>query len=343
MPDFSAFYSYQKDIQTLTREGFITKNVIDTFFKAKKFAQYARQRERVVEQEGSLALTWPINVGSSPNTTTFDGDDDLPISSMDGNLLRASLKWARYTDALSIPLTQLSDNNGSKEAVANLLDVQLDIMKMSLLDRIASDLILNTQAIDPKGLNGLAEAVDDGTVAPYYANLSRSTLGTRWQANTNYVIPVASAANLTANIHTLDLQASQDGSRPDAYFTNLLLFGQLIQSLFPQDRYMQPEMARAAGGNDYVFNGNPVFLDTAIPTGVASPSSSPPSGTNSGGLMYGINSTYFKLVVNPSYNFELMDWQIGQNNLTLFTRILWFANMAILKPSSNWVLWAQSF
>jgi hypothetical protein len=341
--DLSSFYSYQQALQVLTREGFITKSVIDTYFKAKKFAQYLRQRDRVVEEKGSLALTWPINVGSSPNTTTFDGDDDLPIASLQGNLYRPSLKWARYTDALSIPLTELSDNNGSKEAIANLLDVQLDITKMSLLDRISTDMVVNTNAIDPKGLNGLAEAIDDGTVAPYYANLSRAALGAQWKSQTNYVIPVASSANLTAQFHTLDLQASQDGSRPDAYFANLLVFGQLIQSLFPQDRYLQPEMARTAGGNDYVFNGNPFFLDTAVPTGVVSPSSSPPSGTNSGGIIYGVNSTYMKLVVNPAFNFEVMDWQIGQNNLTLFTRLLWFANLADLKPSAHWVAWAQSF
>lgn len=343
MPDLSSNYTYLNNLQALTREGFVTTNVVDTYFKAKKVAQYLRQRERVVDKIGSLALTWPINVASSPNTQTFDGDDDLSIQSFEGNILRPAVKWGRYTDALSIPLTQLADNNGSKEALANILDVQLELVKMSLLDRISSDMILNTNAIDPKGLNGLAEGVDDGTVAPMYGNLSRAQLGSRWQSQVNYVIPVASSANLTANLHTLDLQASLDGSRPDAYFANLLVFGQLIQSLFPQDRYAQPEFARTAGGNDYIFNGNPFFIDSSVPTGVASPSSSPPSGNNSGGFIYGLNSTYLKLVIHPDYNFKVMEWQMGQNNLSLFTRLVWFANLTILKPSAHWVAWVQGF
>jgi hypothetical protein len=343
MADISSQYIYLNAFQSLTREGFVTRKIIDTVFKAKKFYQYLRTRGMVDDVKGTAALTWPINIGQSPNTTTFDGDDNLPISTMNGNIVRPALGWRRYTDALAIPLTDVFDNNDSPEAIANLLDVQLDITKMSLVDKISSDTVTNTTAINPKGLQGLAEGIDDGTVAPTYAGFSRAQLGAKWKSQVNYSIANGTSANLIANLHTLDLQASVDGSRPDAYFANIAAFGGLIQSLFPQDRYVQPELARTAGGNDLVFNGNPLFLDNAIPTGIATPGTPPGSGNNSGGYMYGINSTYLKLVVNPNVNFITLDWQIGQNNLVIFTRILWFANMVVLKPAAHWAAWLQNY
>lgn len=343
MADYSSQYVYLNAFQTLTREGFVTKKVIDTVFKAKKFFQYARSRSIIDDVRGTAGLTWPINIGTSPNTTTFDGDDDLPIATLNGNIVRPALGWKRYTDALAIPLTDVFDNNDSPEAIANLLDVQLDITKMSLIDRISTDIISNTAALNPKGLDGLGEAIDDGTVAPTYAGFNRSALGSKWKSQVNYSIANGTSANLIANLHTLDLQASTDGSRPDAYFANILAFGGLIQSLFPQDRYNQPELARTSGGNDLIFNGNPLFIDNAIPTGIATPGTPPGSGSNSGGYIYGINSTYLKLVINPSVNFITMDWQIGQNNLVIFTRILWFANLVVLKPSAHFVAWIQNF
>lgn len=343
MADVSQQYIYLNAFQALTREGFVTKKVIDTLFKAKKFYQYMKMRGMVDDVKGTAGLTWPINIGSSPNTRTFDGDDNLPIATMNGNIVRPALGWRRYTDALAIPLTDVFDNNGSPEAIANLLDVQLDITKMSLVDRIATDIITNTTAINPKGLTGLAEAIDDGTVAPTYAGMSRAQLGAKWKSQVNYSIANGTSANIVANLHTLDLQASVDGSRPDAYFANIAAFGGLIQSLFPQDRYVQPELARTAGGNDLIFNGNPLFIDNALPTGIATPGTPPGSGSNSGGYIYGINSTYAKLVVNPAVNMICLDWQIGQNNLVIFTRILWFANLVILKPSAHWVAWVQNY
>ena len=341
MANLAAIYNYLNTFQSLTREQIITRKVIDTVFRSNKSFQYLRTKGMYDDVRGGAALTWMINVGTSPNTTTFDGDDTLPIASMNGNVLRASVPWKRYTDALSVPVTDIADNNGSDEAVANLLDVQLDVTKASLIDKISYDWLANTPSLNPKGLDGLAASVDDGTVAPTYAGFSRAQLGAKWKANVNYSIASGTSANFLANMHTLDLQASVDGQRPDFYFTNTLLFGSLIQSLFPQDSYLQPEMARAAGGNDLIFNGNPVFLDQHVPTGVPTPGVAPGTGVNSGGFLYGANSTYLRCVVNPDVNFALLDWALGQNNLVLFTRILWFANIVNLKPSAHWVMWAQ--
>lgn len=339
MANLAGSYLFGNPLQALTREAIVTDAVIDHNYKSCKFAQYLRQKGMVDDKRGGAALTWNNNFGGSPNTVTYQGDDALPINSMNGNLQRAGLGWKGYADALVLPVDDILDNEDSPEAIASIVETQLAITKMSMVDKFATDVITNTSAINPKGINGLAEAIDDGTVSTTYAGLSRSVYGTRWKSITSYT--VLSTANLLNTIHATDIACSIDAQRPDAYFTGPLLFGTLIESLTPQDAYIQPEMARAAGGNDLIFNGNPVFIDNHVPSGVVTPGTAPGSGQNSGGLFYLINSAYLKLVINPKANFATSDWQVAQGNATVFVRILLRANMVNLKPSAQGVVWIQ--
>jgi hypothetical protein len=334
--DYSRSYLFGNPLQALTREGVISDVIFDQYFKSNKLTQYLLQKGMVDDKRGSAALTWINNFGASPNTVAYDGDDPLPINSLTNNLQRAALPWRSYADALVLPINDILDNEDSPEAIASLVEGQLDITKMSIVDKIATDVIQNTPSINPKGLDGLAEAVDNGTVASTYAGIGRTQYSTRWQSTVNYA--VSSSVSILNTIHSLDLQASIDNQRPDAYFTNILMFGSIIESLFPQDAYIQPEMARAAGGNDLIFNGNPLFIDNHMPTGVASP-----AGTaGSYGQFYGLNSTYLRFVINPKAKFSVTDWIAAQNNATVFVRIFFRGNLVVLKPAAHFTFFYQN-
>lgn len=336
MADYSRSYLFGNPLQALTREGVISDVIFDQYFKSNKLTQYLLQKGMVDDKRGSAALTWINNFGASPNTVAYDGDDPLPINSLTNNLQRAALPWRSYADALVLPINDILDNEDSPEAIASLVEGQLDITKMSIVDKIAGDVIANTPSINPKGLDGLAEAVDNGTVASTYAGIGRTQFSTRWQSTVNYA--VSSATSILNTIHSLDLQASIDNQRPDAYFTNILMFGNIIESLFPQDAYIQPEMARAAGGNDLIFNGNPLFIDNHMPTGVASPAGT--AGTY--GQFYGLNSTYLRFVINPKAKFSVTDWIAAQNNATVFVRIFFRGNLVVLKPAAHFTFFYQN-
>jgi hypothetical protein len=338
--DIASQYQFFNTLQALTREGFITSNVIDTVFKDAKFFAWLRQKDRVVEDRGGMALTWPINVGRSPNTQAFWGVQPLNTFSMNTNIIRAALNWRAYADALVMATTDLALNNGSPEAVANIVDVQLGVVKSSLTEKLSEDVLTNTQAANPLEFNGLAEAVDNGTVAASYAGINRNTYPLNWQSVVNYAVP--STASILNTIHSLDIQASIAGERPDTYFSTPTLFATTVEGLFSIDRYQQPEMARAAGGYDLIFNGKPLYIDQYLPTGVAVPTGvTPPSGTNAGGYFYGLNSSYAKLVCHPDFNFAMDEWMQAQSNASYFARMYFFGNLAILKPSSNFVAWVQ--
>jgi hypothetical protein len=294
---------------------------------------YLFQRDMVRYVKGGAALTWVNNFGRSPNTIAFDGADTLPVNSLAGNLIRASLPWRGYADALVLNVTDLVDNEGSNEAIMGMVEAQLDITRMSMLDQMSQDVITNTVSINPRGFDGVAEALDNGTVAPSYANVTRATYGVKWNAQVNYNVSGTVSANLLPTLHQLDINASIDNSRPDGYFCNRSIFAQLIEGLFAQDAYIQPDMARTAGGNDYLFNGNPLFIDNHFETNTSSPTTS-----SLGGFIRGVNSSFIKMAINPKLNFHETDWIAAQSNATMFTRILWRGNLVVPKPQAHWAL-----
>lgn len=334
MADYSSSYVYLNTLQAIVREGFVTKAIVDTFFKSQRFFQEIRDLTDTVN--GSLALTWPINIGKSSNTIAFTGGTTLPANTLD-SFVRPSLPWKYYADALGLNVTDLQQAD-SPEAIASLVDSQLDVVKMSIADRLAGDFITSKQATHPLELNGLAEAVDDGTVSPSYAGISRTTYPT-FKAVANYGI--LTAANLIQALYAEALLASIDGHRPNFYATTQLNFSKMQNELTPLDRYNQPDMQRTAGGYDVIFNGSPVVWDPHIPSGVASPGTAPGTGVNAGGLFYGINRTTLKYVCDPKMNFHLGDWLISTTSAQVIARILHASNLTVLRPSSNMVAWVQ--
>src|SRR5580704_6252536 len=334
MSDYSSSYAYLNTLQTLVREGFVTKAIVDTFFTSERFFQEIR--DLTDTQNGALALTWPVNIGKSSNTIAFSGGQGLPANSLD-SFVRASLGWKYYADALALNVTDLQQAD-SPEAIASLVDSQLDIVKMSLADRLAGDFITSTQAVYPLQLNGLAEAIDDGTVATTYANVSRTTYPT-WKAIVNY--DVLTSVNLINTLYGLDLQASQDGHRPNFYATTRLAYATIQDTLMALDVYNQPDMARTTGGHDLIFNGTPVVWDPHIPTGVATVYTGSAPNPNSGGYFYMINRSTLKYVVDPKMNFTVSDWLISTTTAQVIARILHASNLVVLRPPSNAVAWIQ--
>ncbi len=335
MASFASSYNFTNALNALNRDHSLTDYVIDTFFDSQKALNFMRQREMVEVIKGGLAATWNINVGSSPNTQWYAGDQDLPIASMNNNIYGAALDWKFLDDALVVLLTDTVINDGSPDAVANMVETQLDITKMSSLNNIASSWITNSKSLNPLALDGLRGSIDNGTVETSYAGIpttSSGAVGTLWQGKVNYN---PSGGSLLGYMQTQDIAAQVDNSRPDFYVTNRLSYGGIVGALTSLDRYIQPDLARTTGSTDLSFNSAPLFIDSHVPTGIVSPS----SGTGSGGLIYGLNSRYLKMVILDGMNFEIEEWQKAQTNNTYFTRIHFGGNVVNLKPSAHWVLW----
>ncbi len=332
-PGFAAAFNFTNTLNSMNRDHSLTDYVIDLVFQSMKGLDFLRQREMVEEVSGGLAATWMVNVGKSPNTVWYAGDQDLPIGSLNNNVYTAALDWKFLDDALTVLFTDILMNDGSPDAVANYVMAQLDITKMSAIQALATAWINNNFQINPLAVDGLVGSIDNGTVVPTYAGIpvTAGAVGSLWGAATQVNYNITSA--ILANFQTLDIAAQIDNQRPDFYMTNRLNYGAIIGLLTTLDRYIQPDLARTTGSVDLSFNSGPLFIDSNVPTGVVSPS----TGTGSYGAFYGLNSRYLKLVFLKGGNFEVEDWAKAQTNNTYFTRIHAALNLINLKPPAHWV------
>jgi hypothetical protein len=340
MPAYAT--NYTTTLQSMTRQRVVSDKVVDTVFKAIKVLQWLRSKNLTVTVKGGLYLQQPINVSASPNTQTFDGADVTNLASMNTNVVTAAWDYKKYIDSLVVLDTDLLLTDGSPDAVANYVDVQVDVVKMSVMRKLNIDIMQNTQSIDPKGINGVKEAVDDGTINLNYGGISRTTYSAQWKSQTNYtILSVANGGAPLTSISSLDALVQIDAERPDAYFTTPLNWATIRSNLYSQDHFIQPDMARAIGGWDLMLNGNPLYIDNYIQTGIATPGTAPGAGANSGGFLYLLNSTYFKWVVDADWDFELTEWQRPVNQMEYITHIKFAGNMICVKPSSQAVAWIQ--
>ncbi len=339
-PSFATTYNFTNTLNSLNRDHSLTDYVIDLVFQSMKGLNLLRQREMVEEIEGGLAATWTVNVGKSPNTVWYAGDQDLPIASLNNNVYTAALDWKFLDDALVVLFTDILMNDGSPDAVANYVAAQLDITKMSAVQALATAWITNNFQINPLAVDGLQGSIDNGTVVPTYAGIpvTAGAVGSLWGAATTVNYNITNVSFLP-NIQTLDIAAQIDNSRPDFYMTNRLVYGGVVSQLTQLDRYIQPDLARTTGQVDLSFNSGPLFIDSNVPTGVVSPA----TGAGSGGIMFGCNSRYLKLVVLKGAYFEIEEWQKAQQNNTYFTRIHFGGNIVNLKPPSHWQAWISGF
>lgn len=333
-PSFASTYNFTNTLNSLNRDHSLTDYVIDLVFQSMKGLDFLRQKEMVEEVKGGTAITWTVNVGKSPNTVWYAGDQDLPIAGMNSNIYTAALDWKFLDDALVVLFTDILMNDGSPDAVANYVMAQMDITKMSSVQALATAWINNTFLNNPLAVDGLAGSIDNGTVVPTYAGIpiTAGAVGNLWGCATQTNYNITTSSFLSA-LQTLDIAAQIDASRPDFYMTNRLNYGATIAQLTSLDRYMQPDLARTTGSVDLSFNSGPLFIDSNVPTGVVSPS----TGTGSFGAFYGLNSRYLKLVVLSGAYFDTEDWQKAQQNNTYFTRLHFGGNLVNLKPPAHWV------
>ena len=94
---FAAGYNFTNTLNSMNRDHSLTDYIIDLVFESMKGLDFMRQREMVEEVSGGLAGTWMVNVGKSPNTVWYQGDQDLPIASLNNNVYTALTPKAGVT------------------------------------------------------------------------------------------------------------------------------------------------------------------------------------------------------------------------------------------------------
>lgn len=319
-------------ISTISRQ-YVLPDFIDEVYKSSPLIRRLYKSNRVTLQ-GGTQIEQGLLTARLASGGAYSGYDILDAAPSD-SLRTAAWDWKQYNKPVTVDgLTVIKVN--SPDAVADYIRTYFDQAKMDMQADLAYDLWNNvvpegsgTPAApnNPKGLNGIRGAIDDGTVQDVYAGIGR-TANTWWKAQRDGATSVMTLSAL--NSFQGKCLRGQYGptaiySRRDMYN---IYWGKIATSTptyqIPITSAIDDEVAVQAGFTNLYFNNIPWMVDDYIFDG---------ADTTHSAVVF-LDESMAKLVVNSARNFEMTDFQQPVDQDAMTARI-YFAGNFILKSTNT--------
>jgi hypothetical protein len=256
-----------------------------------------------------VPLMWTTFVAGGP----YSGFDLLDVSPSD-TIKNAAFDLKQYYVPVSIDAGSIIRSN-SPEAVVNLIGQMFAQAEAQMADNLGAGVWSNGS--NPKAIDGVVEAVDNGAIATTYGGLSRST-NTFWNSQVATATPPLSFTQLQAVFGN----CTEGGRRPTIIITTQQIYN-IIWSLsatnttgyptqsFPAQAGGEDSQLAQAGFSNILFNGTPILVDSHCPA------------TN----LYLLNEEYMYLYVNAQRDFYLKDFIEPVNQDAYTSNIYWAGNL----------------
>jgi len=331
------FQAYEKD------------TVYDTIFDNSPFYGRLFNTNMVEDKNGGSFIQETFSTSTSPNTMWYTPNQQWNYSE-DQGYVNGGVSWCYIRDAVQIAGTELISNEASDFAIASMLQTRIDKCKLSIADKIAYAAFVNNpypggtnsdgSVGNPAALEGLVCAVDNGVLSANVANVSRASYPS-FNAPCNY------NANINLNLlTTMETQYAAawagNTSTPDMVLSNLPAFVSYWSQLQPTERYytnvndLQDQGYHTTTAQTLAFGSAPWFVDKKCPTGVIQPGTT----TGSGGFIYILNTSTFKVFIHPERKFALQNWIVDVNGDIFYCNILGAIGMMCIDPRRNSAIWA---
>jgi len=221
---------YTNNIQVTTKTDPL-KGVIDTVLGTN--VALTRILGAAKPWKGGLPMKQTIKYASNNNVTYFSGGDLLPTGDVD-NHTTIEFDPAFVTNHLVIFNTEKTLNESTGGSFNNLVDMKMEDAAIEMANQLGTDFY--TGLGTGKTLNGLANIIDDGTVAATYGGKSRATY-TTLQAT---VLPATTNKLTLAEMDELHDAVSSGSRKPTIIFTTKAIFSLYSALLSEKERYMIP-------------------------------------------------------------------------------------------------------
>ena len=263
---------------------------------------------------------WGANVNKLSWTAGFEAS---PIKNP---TVVAQWNMAGYVVAIDtlLPEWSMMQGAGSEYAVIDTIKARFTDFYMELIDTIDTKILGYASSSDE--MNGLQDAIDDGTTVATYGGLSRSTYS-------NWAAPKYDASSVSFSnawqyvIYYLDkYKANIPGDVPNIVLCSYGVFHKIATSLTSMERIVtatpdEVDLTRGIGiqvlniGGTYIIPLQKITDDTA----------------------YFCNFKYWEMAVNPDLFFALTDTVslIPVNVLGWRTAILFAGNLVCYRPRYN--------
>ena len=312
-------------VNSLSRR-WIQPQVTDNVYNSNALTfRLLRRRKKMFE--GGFQIECPLAWSHFAAGGYYSGFDLLDVTPSD-TVKNAAFDFKMLDVPVSIDGATLIRIN-SPEAVVNFVGQYFAQAITEAKDLLGIGIFSNP-TLNPKMIDGIQGAVDNGAVAATYGGLSRS-------ANTFWNSQVATAvAPLTfPQMQSLFGNCTQGGQRPTIIVTTQAVYN-IVWALstgvnstsgvpgqaFPAQASGEDVQLAQAGFSNILFNGVPLLVDSHCPAG----------------NMYFLNEEFMYLYVNPSRDFYIRDFDAPVNQDAYTSLILWAGNLVFNNVARQGVL-----
>ena len=266
--------------------------------------------------QGGTQIELPLMYTNMASYGWYSGFDQLNTAQSD-TVQNNAFMWKQAYVIVSLDGLTMARVN-SPEAIANLISVQFAQAEMQMADLLGqglwSDSVTNVKAID-----GLAGAIDNGTVASTYGAISRAS-NTWWQSQ----VYSSTATMALPALQALFGSCTQGGQHPTIIASTQHQYNNywaLNTSFFqyPRQPIGQDEALASAGFSNLLFNQVPWIVDSHI--GAAAPLAD--------GSVFFINENFLNFIILSQVDFYLEDFQTPIDQDAMVSKLLWGGDMAL--------------
>ena len=326
---------------TIARE-FCLPDLVDQVYGSSPLFFRLNSANRILVRGGKHIeqgnVTKKRNVGGA-----FSGYDVLDSAPAD-TLEAMAWDWKQYETSVTISgLDKMRYE--SPEAKVDYLKFQFDQAKDELYEMLAFDLWANCPGVavpgtgytnNPKGLDGIRHAINDGTVGAVYGGVDRTLTPNAW-AKAQY--DAATTTLTIPNLNRFFMACKRGAQTPTSIWSNSFNYQLYYSKAFGLNPTVsvntgdniQDQTLVDAGFTNLLFNKRPWIIDD-FANG---------SGDEvSAGPTYFLNENALKLFVHSGNNFRFRDFEQPTNQDAAVARIFWAGNLAVTNPRTCGVMTA---
>lgn len=294
---------------------FIIKQVVDNVYNSNILTFRLLARNKKVF-EGGFQIEVPIAWSHFAAGGYYSGFDLLDVTPSD-TIKNAAFDFKMAEVPVSVDGATLIRVN-SPEAVVNFLGQYFAQAESELADILGIG-VFSDAVSNPKVIDGIQGAIDNGAVAATYGGLSRAA-NAFWNAQV-----AAAVAPLTfPQLQQVFGNTTMGGRRPTllvgtqpiyniiwALSTGVNSTSGVPGQAFPVQAGGEDVQLAQAGFSNILFNGVPLVVDSHCPAG----------------NLFLINEEYLSLYVNPNRDFFLRDFDAPVNQDAYTSLVLWAGNL----------------
>jgi hypothetical protein len=302
------------DTLTALSRRHIMPMIVDNVYNSNTiFFRLYKANKRIIQ--GGTQIEVPLMYRRFTAGGPYQGYDTLTVAPED-TVKNGAWDWKQHYVTVAVDGLTLIKTD-SPDSVANYLKFYFAQAEMEMAENLANGLW--SDGTNPKEIDGLEAAVDDGGVATTYAGLTRSTntfLNAQDDSTTGTLTATA-LQSLFGNVAEGGRHPTVIGSRQEQY--NRFWALNALNQDFPSQPAGSDVQLASAGFTNQLFNGVPWVVDSHVFDG--------PNASNSAIVM--LNEDYIYMAVSPRADFYLTPFQEPVNQDAMVAKMLWAGNLIV--------------